>query len=188
VAFLGRPNRTRFIVDGQVQKIDQRIDWLRELKALNPPLSLWGGLTGANHTEFHEIEAKYGDVSDLFYVGGEVTFPTYFRALRHSRVILAPGGNVPWSYRHYEGLYAGGVVVTIDYRGRDMLVPLPRENMVHVPDGGSLVPAVREALDLSRRRPTLGEDNFQHLEQYLRFGAYSRSRPALIERFIAQLG
>ena len=61
-----------------------------------------------------------------------------------------PGGNVPWTYRHYESLYAGGVVATIDFRQRDMLVPLPRENMVHVPDGAPIVPAVREAIEMSR--------------------------------------
>jgi hypothetical protein len=186
VAFLGRPNRTRFFVDGQVQKVDQRIDWLRELKALGSEINFWGGLTGDDHTDLPEIVANNGDISDLFYRGREVDYLTYWQALRHSRVLLAPGGNVPWTYRHYECLYAGGVVVTLDYRQRDLLVPLPRENMVHVPDGASVVPAVREALERSRRRPILGEENFKHL-QYLRFGAYARSRPALIERFLAQL-
>jgi hypothetical protein len=187
VAFLGRPNRTRFLVDGKIQKVDQRIHWLRELNPLQSEFSFWGGLTGEDHTDMEEIVRENGDVSDLFYRGREVNFITYWQALRHSRVLLAPGGNAPWTYRHYECLYAGGVVVTVDYRERDLLVPLPRENMVHVPDGASVVPAVRVALEQSRRRPTLGEENFKHLERYLRFGAYSRSRPALIERFLAQL-
>jgi hypothetical protein len=68
-----------------------------------------------------------------------------------------------------------------------MLVPLPTERMVHVPDGESVLPAVREAMELSRRRPELGEENVTHLERYLRFGAYSSRRPALMERFVAQL-
>jgi hypothetical protein len=187
VAFLGRPNRTRFLVDGQIQKVDQRINWLRELKPLGAQFSFWGGLTGADHTDMDEIIAKNGDVSDLYYRGREVNYLVYWQALRHSRVLLAPGGNVPWTYRHYECLYAGGVVVTLDYRQRDMLVPLPGENMVHVTDGDSIVPAIRDALERSRRQHALGEQDFKHLEQYLRLGAYSRSRPALIKRFLAQL-
>jgi hypothetical protein len=187
VAFLGRPNRTRIIVNGQIEKLDQRIDWLREIRYADPPLKFWGGLSDADHTEFGEILAKYGDISDLFYAGGKVAYPTYYNAIRQSRVLLAPGGNVPWSYRHYECLYAGGAVVTIDYREREMLVPLPRDDMVHVPDGGAVLPAIDDALELSRRRPKLAEENFRHLEQYLRCGAYSAKRPALIERFVTQL-
>jgi hypothetical protein len=129
----------------------------------------------------------HGDFSQLYYDGGKVSFPRYFRALRQSRVLLAPGGNAPWSYRHYECLYAGGVVVTIDFRQRDLLVPLPTEGVIHVPDGASVIPYIREALSLSRKRPTIGQQNIAHLEQYLRFGNYARSRRLLIERFIAQL-
>jgi hypothetical protein len=186
VAFLGRPNRTRVVVDGGIEKMDQRIDWLREIKGASPPLKFWGGLSDADHTEFGEIVAKYGDFSDLFHAGGKVTYPDYFRALRRSRVLLAPGGNVPWSYRHYECLYAGGVVVTIDYTQRNMLVPLPRENMIHVAHGAPVMPAIEQALELSRRRPELAQENYRHLERYLRFGAYSAKRPALIERFVRQ--
>ena len=50
-----------------------------------------------------------------------------------------------------------------------------------------VLPAVHEALELSRRTPQLGEQHFAHLEQYLRFGAYSSRRPALLNRFTAQL-
>jgi hypothetical protein len=116
-----------------------------------------------------------------------VSFSAYLRALQHSRVLLAPGGNAPWTYRHYEALYAGGVLVTIDFTKRDMLVPLPTEGVIHVPDGAPVVPYVREALELHGRRPDVGEQNIAHLEQYLRFGNYSRARPKLIERFLAQL-
>jgi hypothetical protein len=78
-------------------------------------------------------------------------------------------------------------VATIDFRHRDMLVPLPRENMVHVPDGAPIVPAVREALELSHARPNLSEENFEYLERFLHYGSYARSRAALIDRFVAQL-
>jgi hypothetical protein len=188
VAFLGRPNRTRMYVDGRIEKIDQRFEWIRELKREAPDLDMWGGLVELSERSRSRLESQYGRFDDLMHSQSKVGFSTYYRALQQSRALLAPGGNVPWSYRHYECLYAGGVVVTIDYRERDMLVPLPSEGVVHVADGASVLPAVREALELSRRRPELGEQTFAHLERYLRFAAYSRRRPALLERFVAQLG
>jgi hypothetical protein len=187
VAFVGRPNYTRMFVDGELTPVDQRFQWIRELRREAPELSFWGGLVAVGAETRRTLEASYGDVSDLLYGDDKVGFLAYWRAMRHSRVLLAPGGNVPWTYRHYECLYAGGVVATIDYRQRDMLVPLPRENMVHVPDGAPVLPAVREALELGRRRPTIGQENFAQLEQYLQYGGYSRRRPALLERFLAQL-
>jgi hypothetical protein len=186
VAFVGRPNYTRFYVDGQVVGVDQRVQWLRDIARDAPQLNLWGGLVEVTARERDRLEERYGDLAPLMYQSDKVGFAKYYRALRQSRVLLAPGGNVPWTYRHYECLYAGGVVLTLDYRQRDMLIPLPRDNMVHVPDGASVVPAVHEALELGRTRPDLGEQNFAHLERYLRYGAYSRRRPALLERFMSQ--
>jgi hypothetical protein len=187
VMFLGRPNDTRLWIDGEVQLVDQRVEWMIELVRQAKDLRLFGGFVEISPTERDRVEGKFGDIEDLIYAPGNISFASYYRKLRQSRVLLAPAGNVPWTYRHYECLYAGGVVVTCDYRQRDMLVPLPRENMVHVPDGTAVLPAVREALELSRRRPEIGEQNYHHLERYLRYGAYSGRRPALIERFMAQL-
>ncbi|RIK76247.1 MAG: hypothetical protein DCC67_14155 [Planctomycetota bacterium] len=187
VAFLGQPNTTSVWKAGQIVSIDQRFNWLREIRSEAPQLKFWGGLMGGSDETTARLRQLHGDVSHLYHPTGKVNFWTYFRALRRSRVLLAPGGNAPWSYRHYEGLYAGGVVVTIDYRRRDMLVPLPCENMVHVPDDAPVLPAVWQALAMSRQRPSLGEENFAWLQRYLRFGAYSRRRPALMERFLAQL-
>ena len=187
VAFLGRPNETRMYVDGRVEKVDQRFEWIRDLKREALDLDVWGGLVEVSDRAKQRLEPRHGQFSDLMHSQTKVGFATYYRALRQSRVLLAPGGNVPWSYRHYECLYAGGVVVTIDYRERDMLIPLPCERMVHVADGESVIPAVREAIELSHREPKLGEENFAYLERYLRFGAYSSRRPALLERFVSQL-
>ncbi len=187
VAFVGRPNETRLYVDGRVERIDQRFHWLCELVRDAPEINLWGGLVGICDGARGRIESSHGDFHDLLHRDDKVGFSVYYRAMRRSRALLAPGGNVPWTYRHYECLYAGGVVVTIDYRERDMLAPLPTEGMVHVADGASVLPAVREAIELSRRRPELGEQNVAHLERYFRFGAYSSRRPAMWERFISQL-
>ncbi|MCC6492934.1 MAG: hypothetical protein IT424_07930 [Pirellulales bacterium] len=186
VAFLGQPNETRIALDGAVHRIDQRFHWLRELKAQAPELTFWGGFVGGDPEIVARLRRSYGDLSPLYYRGGKTRFGRYYQAMRRARVLLAPGGNVPWTYRHYEALYAGGVVVTIDYRRREMLVPLPPQGVVHVPDGAPVLPAIRQALELSRARPSLGEENYAFLERYLRLGAYSRSRPPLVQRFLQQ--
>jgi hypothetical protein len=187
VAFLGQPNDTRVIVDGKLRKIDQRFDWLREIRRDAPDLRFWGGFIGGDPEIVARLTAEHGDLSPYYHPAGKVGFPAYYQAMRRSRVLLAPGGNAPWTYRHYECLYAGGVVVTIDFRQRDLLIPLPNEGVVHVADGAPVVPAIREALELSELRRSFAEQHFAHLEQYLRFGAYSRTCPALIERFRQQL-
>jgi hypothetical protein len=182
VAFLGRPNRTKFyLCGGAIEHVTQRVDWLTEIRRDAPELVLHGGFTDRTHPHMtSEIESlRYPRDKDNFY--------SFWKAMRRSRVLLAPGGNVPWTYRHYECLYAGGVVVTLDYSRRDMLIPLPLEHMVQVPDRAAVLPAVREALELSRSQPRTADAVYAHLEQYLNRGAYSRSRPKLLERFLAQL-
>jgi hypothetical protein len=181
VAFLGRPNRTRFYRDGAIHKLDQRVNWLTELRDDAPALARFGGFIDRSHPRWGP------DVEAFHFPGDKINFFAFWRALRRSRVLLAPGGNVPWTYRHYECLYAGGVVVTIDYRCRDMLVPLPVELMVHAPDEGPVLPSVREALERREREPELPERVYVHLDQYLKRGGYSRSRPKLMERFLSQL-
>lgn len=187
VAFVGRPNQTRLVRDGKIELVEQRAQWIHDLKRDAPDLSFWGGLVGVDGLRRQALQAKFGDVAPLMHSVDKVSFPAYFRSLKRSRVLLAPGGNVPWTYRHYECLYSGAVVVSIDYRQRDMLAPLPRELMVHAPDDQSVVPAVREALRRFQDEPKLGEATFSHLEQYLRFGAYARNRQMLINRFVGQL-
>jgi hypothetical protein len=187
VGFLGRPNTTSLYAAGVVRSIDQRVEWLRDLKQNAPDLRLGGGFTEWNNDAFRQRQAVDSTLADLCYHRNRVSFTAYWHLLRSCRVLLSPGGNVPWTYRHYECLYAGGVVASVDFRERDMLVPLPREMMVHVPDGASVVPAVREALALSRERPALSEANVAHLERYLHYGSFSRNRRPLIERFLAQL-
>jgi hypothetical protein len=187
VAFLGRPNYTRLYVDGRIEAVEQRVEWMLELKRHAPDLKVYGGLVEVDAARRTGLEQRYGPLDDLWAADVKVGFSRYYRTLQNSRVLLAPGGNVPWTYRHYECLYSGAVVATIDYRSRDMLVPLPRDLMEHVPDRGPLLPSVRAALERSHQEPDLAEQVYRRLEQYLRWGAYHRSRRALLDRFLSQL-
>jgi hypothetical protein len=163
---------------------NQRVEWLLELKTRGEHLATWGGLLGGTLAP-HVVE-RYGDLS-RFTLPGKVPFRKYFRALQESRVALTPEGNAPWSYRHYEAIYARSMIVTTDFRHIQTLIPLPDEGMVHVEPGQPVVPAIEQALRLRRERPGLLEENVRLLERYLDQGLYSRRRPLLWERFAAQL-
>ncbi len=188
VGFLGRSNRTAVLgSNGEIEFLHQRTGWLRELRDHAPDLTLAGGLTEWDSDHFRKRTQSEPDLPLLCYRRNSVTFPAYWRLVSNCRVLLSPGGNAPWTYRHYESLYAGAAVVSIDFRNRDMLVPLPPGGMIHTPDGAPVVPAIRAALELYRSRPALAEENFAHLERYLYYGSFAKNRTALIDRFTAQL-
>ena len=163
---------------------NQRVTWLLELRERGRHLKVWGGLLARTITP--DLVRRYGDLSD-FAIQGKVPFRRYFRALRSSAVALTPEGNAPWSYRHYEAIYARSMIVTCDLRRIHTLVPLPREGMIHVEPGQPVLPAIERALSLRRDHPEILEENVRFLERWLDRGMYSRSRPELFERFLAQL-
>ncbi|MBI5067877.1 MAG: hypothetical protein HZB56_06530 [Deltaproteobacteria bacterium] len=163
---------------------NQRVSWLLELRDQAPELKVWGGLLARSVSP--GLQERYGDLS-RFVLRGKVPFHRYFAALRRSRVALTPEGNAPWSYRHYEAIYARSLLVTCDFRRLHTLVPLPSEGMVHVEDGAPVLPALERALRLRRERPEILEENVRFLERFLAGGLYSRRRPELWERFVAQL-
>jgi len=162
----------------------QRVDWLLEVTSRGGHLELWGGLIGKTMAPW--LVQRYGDLS-RFTLQGKVPFRRYFRALQQSRVALTPEGNAPWSYRHYEAIYARSLIVTNDFRPLRTLIPLPTDGMVHVEPGQPVLPAIERALALRRERPELLEENVRFLERYLELGMYSRRRPELWERFTSQL-
>ena len=185
VAFLGKPTRPFVRKDGDDVPYYQRVEWLLEIEQAEPRLSRWGGLLP---TERHQqsIQELYGDITGIS-CEQKVSFPRYFRALEESKVALCASGRAPWTYRHYEAIYAGAVVATTDMRSIDTLVPLPNEGMIHIADHKPVVPAIRQAIALGEQLPEIIDDNIAFLERYLSRGAYSRRRPELLDRFMAQL-
>jgi len=178
VAFIGSASGAR--------GLNQRVEWLRELRGSGDRFRFWGGLVGSAEAR-RRVETGVGDCAGLFYGRHRVKFYTYFRHLLRSRVALTPAGNARWSYRHYEAIYAGATLVTADFRQASTLIPLPVDGMVHVPDGAPVTAHVAQALAWRRRCPELAEANVRFLEQYLHDGDYTRSKPALMDRFLAQL-
>jgi hypothetical protein len=129
----------------------------------------------------------FDDLESLCYPRGRVDFFSYFYNLQRSRVALAPAGNARWSYRHYEAIYAGASLVSADFRKSKVLIPLPLETMHHVPDRGSVLPAIDEALGARQSNPEIANQNICFLERYLKHGDYCREKPELMDRFLEQL-
>src|SRR5512138_548477 len=184
VLFLGAATGGETRGQGQAEVPNQRVKWLLELRDAGHGLHHWGGLL--ERTISPELRARHGDLSG-FTIRGKVPFRRYFHALRTSRVALTPEGNAPWSYRHYEAIYARSLIVTSDFRPIRTLIPLPNDGMIHVGPHEPVLPAIERALRLREERPELLEENVRFLERWLDRGMYSRRRPDLWERFVAQL-
>lgn len=184
VAFLGAPTRPAGQADESQTPYHQRVEWLLEVNREAPQLNLWGGLTDSPLRA--EVEEQFGDLGDLF-LPRRVPFGKYFAALTRSKVLLTPHGFAPWTYRHYEAIYAGAAIVTTDFRHIRTLAPLPVENMIHVADHEPVVPAIEQAIQLHEERPESARENRRMVEDYLSHGGYSKRRPRLLERFLSQL-
>ena len=178
VTFLGAPT-------GQ-DTHSQRVEWLREIRGAGTKYRFWGGLA-ASPDDRMRLAAAGLDGAGLLYEGGRVGYATFFDMMRKSKVVLTPKGNAPWSYRHYEAIYAGAIPVSCDLRSVTTLIPLPLGGMAHVPEGASVLPKIGEALALSEKQSGVREANVAFLEQFLTRGDYALRKPALMDRFSAQL-
>ena len=181
VGFVARPT-------GDMEK-NQRVRWLIDLKQQRPDLKLWGGLVGGR--PWQEVAKKSSqDVQALqscWLPRRKIGFFQYFAGLCQSKVALAPAGYAPWTYRHFEAIYARSVVVSNDLSHHEFLIPFPREGMVEVGDDGSIVDAIEAALTMYQSSPGVVESNIQHLNRWLDNGMYSKKRRDTVDRFWAQL-
>jgi hypothetical protein len=178
VTFLGAPT-------GQ-DTHSQRVEWLKEIRGTGGKYRFWGGLA-ASPDDRKRLAAAGLSGEGLLYEGGRIGYTKFFDMMRASKVVLTPKGNAPWSYRHYEAIYAGAIPVSCDLRQVKTLIPLPLDGMEHVPDGGSVLHGIEAALALPAKRPDVREANVRFLEQYLHHGDYSRKKPELLERFVSGL-
>ncbi len=180
VGFVARPTGTI--------ETNQRLRWMVELKRDRPDLTLWGGLVGGK--QWREAFASHPDATFLescWLDKRKIGFFSYFAGLCQSRVALAPSGYAPWTYRHFEAIYAHCMVVSNDLSHFEFLIPFPREGMVEVADGGSVVPAIEKALEMRANSPEIIDDNLASLNRWLDAGLYSKNRQDTLDRFMAEL-
>jgi hypothetical protein len=180
VGFVARPT-------GDIRK-NQRVRWLVDLKSQRPHLKLWGGLTGGKQWRQSLEQGRDWQVPESCWMNRrKIGYFEYFAGLCASKVALAPAGWAPWTYRHFEAIYARCIVVSNDLRHFDFLIPFPRDGMVEVPDGETVVHGVDAALALCERSPEIVEANAASLNRWLDAGSYSRDRPDTVDRFFAEL-
>lgn len=184
VSFLG--NCTAYHGVGSSQRYHQRIEWLRELRQSENQFSFWGGLQ-ASAANRARLEPTLGDLTDLIAPEGRLLFSQFFYHLLRSQVVLTPAGNARWSYRHYEAIYAGALLVSTDFRAVRTLIPLPLDNMQHVADHAPVVPVIAAALERLAREPSLPLQNIDFLDTYLQDGDYHRRKPQLMDEFLSQI-
>ena len=164
----------------------QRIEWLRELRQSGSQFSFWGGLQAPAAIRA-QLEPNFGDLTDIIAPVGRLLFSPFFHHLLRSQVVLTPAGNARWSYRHYEAIYAGALLVSTDFRAVRTLIPLPLDNMQHVADHAPVVPVIAAALERLAREPSLPRQNIEFVETYLQNGDYNRLKPRLMDEFLSQL-
>ena len=161
-----------------------RIQWLRQIKEHFPDKRFWGGIVcRASQRGAWE---HFGDISDVCCRNRKLGSLLHLLHLCQSKIALAPRGYAPWSYRHYEGLLSGAIVVGSDLRDKRLLVPVPNDNLVWVRDDESVIGHIEQAFRLLKDRPRIAENNLDFLDRYLDGGGYSPKRPLVFERFVRQ--
>jgi hypothetical protein len=179
VGFVARPT------GGEIST-NPRVQWLLQLKRERPDIRLWGGLVGDKKMQA-SVCGQDPQLQSCWLQEGKISFGEYFAGCSQSRVALAPRGYAPWTYRHYEAIYAHALLVCDDLSHIEFLVPLPHQAVVEVAAGSSVVPAIETALEQVRQNSEVTDENLRELERWLCWGHYSRERPELLARFWEQL-
>lgn len=178
VGFVARPT-------GAISE-NQRVQWLLDLKENRPDLHLWGGLVGNGAMKELLSGSINAKILESCWIDKKIGFFTYFEGLRQSKVALAPRGYAPWTYRHFEAIYAKCLIVSSDLSHYEFLIPFPREGIVEVPDCESVVPSIERALELYENSPEIVDSNLEYLNNWLDDGMYSRNRRMALDRFSSQ--
>lgn len=171
---------------GSTEHYHQRVEWLREIQRSEGRFSFWGGLQSSAENQ-RRLSPEISDLPSLLAPDGRMLFSRFFYNLLRSKVVLTPAGNARWSYRHYEAIYAGALLVSTDFRRVRMMIPLPLDGMLHVADHAPVLPAIEAALERCEKEPDLPRQNIEFLETYLQDSDYHRSKPRLMDEFQAQL-
>ncbi len=162
-----------------------RLQWLVELANSESDFRRWGGLVGGRSWR-EEFESQ--KIPDDCWMGRtKVGFSEYFEGLCQSKVALAPSGYAPWTFRHYEAIYAGCMLVTEDLSPYEFLVPIPSYSVVQVQSGQSVVSGVEQALDMALTQPSRAIEARRELDQWMDRGRYSKQCARTLERFFSEM-
>jgi hypothetical protein len=190
-----RPNDTTFLGNPIVSWTENvsdkpnyiRLKWLGEI-ASQDVISFSGGFFMRDLESRKFKDRANPNLRKLFLERGRMNFRSYFKMMLESKTALVPPGNALWSYRHYEAIYAGCILVSADFRNAEMLVPLPIDGMIHLAKNDSVVSGVKNALVMQKDNPRLPSQNLNFLEKFLTNGSYDKRKKKLLSKFMSQLG
>jgi hypothetical protein len=124
---------------------NQRLEWA--LRLADAGLLAQGqGLVESKHAYLRReiIQKKFGTSRKVFV--DYVPQKEYMKRMMQSRLIFAPGGHCRWTYRHLEGMWLRGLVVSGDFGNFRTSPPLPMDAMEIVPDGAFDAGHIRDML------------------------------------------
>ncbi len=113
---------------------NQRIEWAQKLQdASMLPKNMGIVEPNIEYLKKDNIVNLFGCDPVLFKTF--VVKKDFVNEMLNSKIILSPGGHSRWTYRHLEGLYYKGLVVSGELEKWNMIPQLPLDAMITIPDG-----------------------------------------------------
>ncbi len=91
----------------------------------------------------------------------------YSRAMLESKLILCPGGHSRWTYRHFEGFFNRGLVVSTDFRQVRTTPDIPGDAIISIDDGQFSLEKIDEILGDIDRLQTVADHGYQFARELL---------------------
>ena len=156
----------------------QRKEWVTELSDAKLP-RVQVGLISTEHNPLDHLFTEPKRYQHRF-LG-----PGFYAALMvQSKLSFTPAGNAKWTYRHFESVQAGTVLVSTDLSDVDLLIPLPTQATIYVPDHAPVAPVIQSTLSTLHTLQPLVRQAQAQLNHYLTRGYYDPQKPAAILAFL----
>lgn len=91
----------------------------------------------------------------------------YSRAMLESKLILCPGGHSRWTYRHFEGFFNRGLVVSTDFQQVRTTPVIPDDAIINIGDGQFSVNKIDEILGDIDRLQMVADRGYQYSRELL---------------------
>ena len=92
----------------------------------------------------------------------------FINLILNTKIVFAPGGHSRWTYRHIEGMFYKGLVVSVDLFQHRMMPQLPLDAFISFPDGKFDVKVIQDILndiDQFQDKANIGYDFAQRTYQ-----------------------
>ncbi|MDH3326202.1 MAG: hypothetical protein OEM38_05740 [Gammaproteobacteria bacterium] len=91
----------------------------------------------------------------------------YSQAMLDSKLILCPGGHSRWTYRHFEGFFNRGLVISTDLERVCTTPEIPAEVYVAVKDGAFSVDGIDDMLNSLNRLQSVADCGYEYAQDLI---------------------